>query len=94
MRGGLSRQQVGLGAGPLAAEDRHEGGLPGGGVLARRVQHRARVADALAEFEIPYEVGVVSAHRMPREMVEYGSTAADRGLKVIVAGAGMRTIRR
>lgn len=45
-------------------------------------------ADALDELGIGYEVGVVSAHRMPREMVEYGSTAADRGLRVIIAGAG------
>ena len=43
---------------------------------------------ALDEFGIPHEVGVVSAHRMPREMVDYASTAVDRGLKVIIAGAG------
>lgn len=46
------------------------------------------VGAALDSFEIPYEVGVVSAHRMPTEMIEYGKTAADRGLRVIVAGAG------
>ena len=45
-------------------------------------------ADALREFDIPFEVGVVSAHRMPVEMVEYGQTAVDRGLRVIIAGAG------
>ena len=45
-------------------------------------------ATALAEFGVPYEVGVVSAHRMPEEMVEYGRTAAARGLRVVVAGAG------
>lgn len=45
-------------------------------------------ADALDEFSIAYEVGVVSAHRMPTEMIEYGRTAADRGLRVIIAGAG------
>jgi 5-(carboxyamino)imidazole ribonucleotide mutase len=45
-------------------------------------------AEALAEFEVPYEVGVVSAHRTPAKMIEYGRTAADRGLKVIIAGAG------
>jgi len=44
--------------------------------------------EALAEFGVPYEVDVVSAHRMPREMVEYGSTAEQRGLRVIIAGAG------
>ncbi len=45
-------------------------------------------ADALAEFDIVCEVDVVSAHRMPTEMIEYGRTAAERGLRVIVAGAG------
>ncbi|ATL83391.1 5-(carboxyamino)imidazole ribonucleotide mutase [Streptomyces malaysiensis subsp. malaysiensis] len=45
-------------------------------------------AKALDEFEVPYEVDVVSAHRMPREMVAYGENAADRGLKAIIAGAG------
>ncbi|MET9498562.1 5-(carboxyamino)imidazole ribonucleotide mutase [Streptomyces sp. NPDC006552] len=45
-------------------------------------------AKALAEFEIPYEVDVVSAHRMPHEMIAYGEHAAGRGLKAIVAGAG------
>jgi 5-(carboxyamino)imidazole ribonucleotide mutase len=44
--------------------------------------------DALAEFGVVYEAGVVSAHRMPREMIDYGTTAAGRGLRVIVAGAG------
>ncbi|MDT3395857.1 5-(carboxyamino)imidazole ribonucleotide mutase [Streptomyces sp. B1866] len=45
-------------------------------------------AKALDEFEIPYEVDVVSAHRMPREMVAYGEEAAGRGLKAVIAGAG------
>jgi 5-(carboxyamino)imidazole ribonucleotide mutase len=45
-------------------------------------------AVALDEFDVPYEVDVVSAHRMPREMVEYGASAADRGLRVLIAGAG------
>jgi 5-(carboxyamino)imidazole ribonucleotide mutase len=45
-------------------------------------------AEALAEFEIGYEVRVVSAHRTPQAMLEYGETAADRGLRVIIAGAG------
>ncbi|THA27772.1 5-(carboxyamino)imidazole ribonucleotide mutase [Streptomyces sp. RKND-216] len=45
-------------------------------------------AKALDEFEVPYEVDVVSAHRMPREMVRYGEEAAGRGLKAIIAGAG------
>ncbi len=45
-------------------------------------------AAALAEFDVPYEADVVSAHRMPHEMISYGAAAADRGLRVIIAGAG------
>ena len=45
-------------------------------------------ANALAEFAIPFEVGVVSAHRTPARMLEYAQTAADRGIQVIIAGAG------
>ena len=43
---------------------------------------------ALDEFAVPYEADVVSAHRMPREMVDYAESAAERGLRVIIAGAG------
>jgi len=43
---------------------------------------------ALAEFGIPCEVEVVSAHRTPRAMIDYGTDAAGRGLRVIIAGAG------
>lgn len=43
---------------------------------------------ALAEFGIACEVGVVSAHRMPEDMVVYGRSASARGLRVIIAGAG------
>ena len=46
-------------------------------------------AEALAEFDIPHEAHVVSAHRTPLGMVEYAQQAAGRGLKVIIAGAGM-----
>ncbi len=45
-------------------------------------------AQALAEFDVPYEADVVSAHRMPQEMLAYGESAAGRGLRVIIAGAG------
>ncbi|MCS6802906.1 MAG: 5-(carboxyamino)imidazole ribonucleotide mutase [Chloroflexota bacterium] len=45
-------------------------------------------ADVLAEFAIPYEIRVVSAHRTPLDMMEYGRTAHQRGLRVIIAGAG------
>lgn len=44
--------------------------------------------EILKEFGIPYEVKVVSAHRTPDVMAEYGKTAHKRGLKVIIAGAG------
>ena len=45
-------------------------------------------AIALQELGIAHEVDVVSAHRMPDDMLEYGRTAVDRGLRVVVAGAG------
>ena len=45
-------------------------------------------ADILAEFGVPCEVKVVSAHRTPEAMVEYAKTARSRGLKVVIAGAG------
>lgn len=45
-------------------------------------------ADVLDEFGIAYEADVVSAHRMAHEMIEYGAKAAERGLRVIIAGAG------
>ncbi|TCJ22452.1 5-(carboxyamino)imidazole ribonucleotide mutase [Nocardioides jejuensis] len=45
-------------------------------------------AEVLTDFGIPWEADVVSAHRMPVEMVEYGKEAARRGLKAIIAGAG------
>ncbi|MBX6372468.1 MAG: 5-(carboxyamino)imidazole ribonucleotide mutase [Acidothermus sp.] len=49
------------------------------------MQHAAA---ALAEFDVPHEVHVVSAHRTPQRMLEYATAAADRGLRVIIAGAG------
>ena len=48
----------------------------------------AAAAEVLDEFEVPYEAHVVSAHRTPRRMLEYDLSAADRGLRVINAGAG------
>ncbi len=45
-------------------------------------------AAALAEFDVPCEVGVVSAHRTPGRMLDYARGAADRGIEVIIAGAG------
>jgi 5-(carboxyamino)imidazole ribonucleotide mutase len=48
----------------------------------------APAAEALAEFGVGHEVRVVSAHRTPRDMLDYAATAVDRGLRVIIAGAG------
>lgn len=45
-------------------------------------------AEALAEFDVPFEVGVVSAHRTPERMLDYARGAAGRGVAVIIAGAG------
>ncbi len=45
-------------------------------------------AEAVAEFGVPFEADVVSAHRMPVEMIDYGRQAASRGVQVIIAGAG------
>jgi len=63
---------------------------------ARRSDHgkRLRLADhegpaqALVEFGVPFEVGVGSAHRTPQRMLDYAKNAADRGVQVIIAGAG------
>ncbi|GAB3656231.1 5-(carboxyamino)imidazole ribonucleotide mutase [Nocardioides korecus] len=44
--------------------------------------------EACAEFDVAFEADVVSAHRMPDEMLAYGREAADRGIQVIIAGAG------
>lgn len=48
----------------------------------------AAASQALREFEVSHEVDVVSAHRMPQMMIDYGRTAEERGLRVIIAGAG------
>jgi len=48
----------------------------------------APATEALAEFSVPFEVDVISAHRMPDETIAYGRGAAERGLRVIIAGAG------
>ena len=45
-------------------------------------------ATALAEFDVSFEADVISAHRMPDSMISYGRRAHDRGLQVIIAGAG------
>jgi 5-(carboxyamino)imidazole ribonucleotide mutase len=45
-------------------------------------------SEILVKFNIPFEIDIVSAHRTPEKMFEYAKSAADRGLKVIIAGAG------
>lgn len=45
-------------------------------------------AEILEQFEIPFELTIVSAHRTPERLMEYGSSAAGRGLRCIIAGAG------
>jgi len=45
-------------------------------------------ADLLHELKVPFELTVVSAHRTPERLMEYASSAAERGLKVVIAGAG------
>ncbi len=45
-------------------------------------------AEILQKFNIPYEIDIVSAHRTPDKMFDYAKSAVDRGLKVIIAGAG------
>ena len=47
-----------------------------------------KAAEALAEFDVPFEVRVMSAHRTPEVVSEYASSAIDRGLRVIIAAAG------
>jgi 5-(carboxyamino)imidazole ribonucleotide mutase len=48
----------------------------------------SKAAEILAELGVPYETRVVSAHRTPDRLVEYAKSARDRGLKIIIAGAG------
>lgn len=47
-----------------------------------------KAADMLAELQVPYELTIVSAHRTPQRLYEYASSAEERGLSVIIAGAG------
>lgn len=61
------------------------------GVVMGSASDHPVMSDAVAilrRFDIPFEEHVVSAHRTPEAMLEYGRTASDRGLKVIIAGAG------
>jgi len=59
-------------------------------VMGSSSDHEVMVAAAemLQRFDVPYEIRVVSAHRTPEAMLEYGRSAEERGLKVLLAGAG------
>ena len=48
-----------------------------------------KAADMLASFDVPYEIRVMSAHRTPDEAHDYAKTAHERGLRVLIAGAGV-----
>ncbi|WP_258102850.1 5-(carboxyamino)imidazole ribonucleotide mutase [Marinoscillum sp. MHG1-6] len=48
----------------------------------------SEAAQMLEEFNVPFEISIVSAHRTPHRMIEYAEKAAERGLKAIIAGAG------
>jgi 5-(carboxyamino)imidazole ribonucleotide mutase len=50
--------------------------------------HLQPATEILEQFDVPYEIRVLSAHRTPTRMAEYGQTAHQRGLKVLIAGAG------
>lgn len=64
----------------------HMVGIIMGSISDLKIMQEA--ADIVKEFGIDYEIDIVSAHRTPEKMVEYGKTARARGLKVIIAGAG------
>ena len=70
----------------MTAEDQPRVGIVMGSDSDWPVMREA--AEALREFDVPFEADVVSAHRMPHEMISYGSEAAGRGLSAIIAGAG------
>ncbi len=61
-------------------------GIIMGSISDRKVMNEA--AEALKEFDIPFEMEIVSAHRTPERMIDYAKSARERGLKVIIAGAG------
>ena len=84
----MSESEAGRGDGPPAGPAEHG---PLVGVIMGSDSDwsvLSETAAVLGDFGVPHEVRVVSAHRTPRDMVDYASSAADRGLRVIVAGAG------
>ncbi|MDC1528440.1 5-(carboxyamino)imidazole ribonucleotide mutase [Gammaproteobacteria bacterium] len=70
----------------MSATQQHKVGIIMGSSSDLDVMKRA--ADALSQFGIDSEISVVSAHRTPEAMVDYAKTAASKGLRVIIAGAG------
>ena len=70
----------------MSATQQHKVGIIMGSSSDLDVMKRA--ADALSQFGIESEISVVSAHRTPEAMVDYAKTAASKGLRVIIAGAG------
>ncbi|MCU1648993.1 MAG: phosphoribosylaminoimidazole carboxylase, catalytic subunit [Pseudonocardia sp.] len=70
--------------------DRSDGGAVVGVIMGSDSDWpvMSAAAEALREFGIAHEVSVVSAHRTPRRMLDYAESAAGRGLRVIIAGAG------
>jgi 5-(carboxyamino)imidazole ribonucleotide mutase len=70
----------------MSATQQHKVGIIMGSSSDLDIMKRA--ADALSQFGIESEISVVSAHRTPEAMVDYAKTAASKGLRVIIAGAG------
>ena len=70
----------------VGAHDRPQVGIIMGSDSDLPVMREA--ASILAEFGVPYEMTIVSAHRTPKRLYEYAETAAERGLRVVIAGAG------
>ncbi len=70
----------------MSATQQHKVGIIMGSSSDLDVMKKA--ADALSQFGIESEISVVSAHRTPEAMVDYAKTAASKGLRVIIAGAG------
>ncbi len=80
-----------MAAKPKNKKRRAEGAAPIVGIIMGSqsdLETMRHAADALDRLEVPYELKVVSAHRTPDWMFEYAKTAAARGLRVIIAGAG------
>jgi 5-(carboxyamino)imidazole ribonucleotide mutase len=75
----------------MAKKNSHSSSKPTVGIVMgsqsdwETMQHAAKT---LSDFDVSFEAGIVSAHRTPQRLVEYGTTATQRGLQIIIAGAG------